>query len=316
MKGKEFYKKGREVCNDSGRGRMFKRLTALVVSLLALSFTSLQAHAGGGIIEKIKVVPGNVISPGQGFGVYVEGQGVCDDLALFVLPPQSQQQEWKWYNVPPFNGKSAYDLSNSQKLSSTSMGNILGNPGVYSIIARPGPHAKICKGRAESKVVIKESSISKPGTSAAPSRPDLVVQSITLHKKPNGQCVPYITVKNKGSAGVPVSKYHKAVLSLIKPPTSPSSPVPYYYVGDYFLSAVDPGHALTHPGGQVGFEWKAEWLKPGAYAFGAIVDTDNKVTELNEGNNTLAPKSLVCGRPAPKHRINIPRQRLKTPEGR
>lgn len=307
MKWKAFYKKGRAVCDDPGGGRMFKRLTALVVSLLALSFTPLQAHAGGGIIEKIKVVPGNLISPGQAFGVYVEGKGVCDDLTLFVLPPLSQQQEWKWYNVPPFNGKSAYDLSNPKKLSSTSMGNILGNSGVYSIIARPGPHAKTCKGRAEAKVVIKEASILKPGTSAAPSRPDLVVESITLRQKPNGQCVPVITIKNIGSAGVPLNKYQTSMVYLTRPSD---------ILGEYKLAAVDPGHKLASPGGKVGFEWKSVWLNKGAYAFGATADGNHKISELNEGNNSLAPKSLVCGRKTPERRINIPPQRLRIPEGR
>jgi len=285
-----------------GKG-VFERLVIFTTFLLTLSMASMPAYAGSGLIQKIKVVPGNHISPGQGFGVYVEGKGLCDDMALFVVSPQSQQKEWKWYNMPPFNGKSAYDLSNPQKLSSAGMGNIPGNQGLYTIIARPGPKARACKGRAVATLTIKEASTSTPDTTGriktqgtiSIKLPDLVVQSITLKQKPNGQCVPYITIKNIGSGGVPLSKYSDSWVTLIKPKSSQSSPSPYYWAGDYNLSAVDPNHHLTQPHSMVSFEWKSVWLKKGTYAFGAVVDRTQKINEINEGNNTKPPQKLICG---------------------
>ncbi len=266
----------------------------LAVFLAVFVLTAWIPANAAGVIKGIKVVPKNVIIQGQGFAIYVTGQGVCDDLYLHLKTPV-QQFEWKWYNAPPFNGKPAYDLGNPKKLFAGIMGNI----GTYHIIARPGPHAKKCKGRAEARVVIKETSTSKPGTGAAPSKPDLVVESISLKQKPSGQCVPYISIKNVGGAGVPLTKYQTSMVYLTKPSS---------ILGEYKLAAVDPGHKLANPGGKVGFEWKSVWLNKGAYAFGATADGNHKISELNEGNNTLPPKTLVCGRPSPK--------RLRTPEGR
>jgi CARDB protein len=121
--------------------------------------------------------------------------------------------------------------------------------------------------------------------SCQPPAPDLVPVSIGL----TSQCQLVITLMNIGTAPLPDSAFALPNGGAIQ---MYADGAPF---GGIALGALDFTKQLQPVGGSITYNWFSSLrLTPGGHVVSLVVDRDNTIFELNEGNNTLT-RTLWCG---------------------
>lgn len=117
--------------------------------------------------------------------------------------------------------------------------------------------------------------------------PDLIVRDIRLIEN----CKIQVTIANIGTAGVPASNYDLPDAVAVQMYNGSQA------WGGMILKMFDPAGNLKAPGGIATHVWFPDAanlnLSPGTHTLKVIVDFHNKLTELNEANNTLT-RRVTC----------------------
>ena len=223
------------------------------------------------------------------------GPGAVPDAAYSMSPPGSSGVQM-YRNGQPWGGivLGGFDAAKQTKPPGGTAQH-LWFPGAINLRLTPGVHT--LKVTVDNNNTVKErietNKTLERQVTCRPRLPDLVVRDIRL----NEQCQIVLTLANIGSGPVPVDAY-----SLNPPRTGIQMYKGNQPWGGIVLGGFDAAKQTQPPGGSAQHVWfpGAANLKlgPGNYSLRAVVDTNNHVTESNEGNNSLT-REVSCGRRPP-----------------